>query len=445
MMTAQQNELITRIGPGTPAGKLMRLYWQPAALAEELAGPRPVKAVRLLGQDLVLFRDEAGKLGLLDRACPHRGADLAFGRPEDGGLRCTFHGWLFDTKGACLETPAEPEGSRLCARIRQPSYPVVERNGIVFAYLGEGEPPAFPAFDCFTAPTSHAFAFKGLIECNWLQALEVGIDPAHASFLHRFFEDEDGSDSYGKQFRAASAGTDIPMTRLMRTHTRPEIEVESTAFGLRIATLRRIDAARTHMRVTNLLFPHGIVIPMSAEMTITQWHVPIDDTSCYWYAIFTSYGAPVDHARMRAQRLELYELPEYRSRKGRHNNYGFDPHEQRDSTYTGMGADINVHDQWAVESQGRIQDRTKEHLGSSDKVIVANRRLLSASIEQAAQGERPVMVLTPEAARAITGPVTIDGIGPATATWRDFSTRLDAERRAAAPWFAPGIARHDAA
>jgi phenylpropionate dioxygenase-like ring-hydroxylating dioxygenase large terminal subunit len=439
MMTAQQNELITRIGPGTPGGKLMRMYWQPAALADELDGARPVKPVRLLGQDFVLFRDEAGRLGLLDRACPHRGADLAFGRLEDGGLRCAFHGWLFDAGGTCLETPAEPAGSTLCTRIRQPSYPVMERNGIVWAYLGEGAPPALPDFDCFTAPASHAFAFKGLIDCNWLQALEVGIDPAHASFLHRFFEDEDG-DAYGKQFRAASAGTDIPMTRLMRDYPRPEIEVERTEFGLRIATLRPIDAARTHMRVTNLLFPHGIVIPMSAEMTITQWHVPADDTSCYWYAIFTSYGAPVDHARMRAQRLDLYELPEYRPRKGRHNDYGFDPEEQRTSTYTGMGDDINVHDQWAVESQGRIQDRTKEHLGSSDKAIVANRRLLAGAIEQAAQGARPLMVLTPEAARALTGPVTMDAIGP-PGPWRDFSLRLDAERRARTPW----LARHDAA
>jgi nitrite reductase/ring-hydroxylating ferredoxin subunit len=435
MMTAQQNELITRIGPGTPAGKLMRLYWQPAALVDELAGPRPVKAVRLLGQDLVLFRDETGALGLLDRACPHRGADLAFGRLEDGGLRCAFHGWLFDANGKCLETPAEPAGSRLCTRIRQPSYPVTERNGIVFAYLGEGEPPAFPDLDCFIAPATHAFAFKGLIECNWLQALEVGIDPAHASFLHRFFEDEDATDAYGKQFRAPSAGTDIPMTRLMREYPRPDIDVERSAFGLRIETIRRIDAARAHMRVTNLLFPHGIVIPMSPEMTITQFHVPIDDTSCYWYAIFTSFAAPIDHAKMREQRLQLYELPDYRPRKGRHNDYGFDPHEQRTATYTGMGDDINVHDQWAVESQGRIQDRTREHLGYSDKAIVANRRLLSEAIEQAAQGIRPLMVLTAEAARAVTGPVTIDGIGPA-GTLRDFAQRIDAERRAGTPWLA---------
>ena len=193
----------------------MRHYWHPVALADELPDERPAKAVRVLGQDFVLFRDERGRHGLLDRDCPHRGADLAYGRLEDGGLRCLFHGWLFDVEGKCLETPAEPEGSVLCQRVRQRAYPVVVKNGIVFAYLGDGEAPAFPDFDCFLAPGTHAFAFKGLIDCNWLQALEVGIDPAHASYLHRFYEDEDPSgEAYGKQFRAASSDSDIPMTQL---------------------------------------------------------------------------------------------------------------------------------------------------------------------------------------------------------------------------------------
>ena len=185
MMSAQENDLITRIGPGTPCGNLMRRYWQPAALVDELEGPRPVKPVRLLGENLVLFRDEQGRYGLLDRHCPHRGADLAFGRRENGGLRCSFHGWLFDVTGQCLETPAEPVNSPLCRNIKQPAYPVVARSGVLWAYMGPGEPPAFPAFDCFVAPDAYTFAFKGLWECNWLQALEVGIDPAHASYLHQ--------------------------------------------------------------------------------------------------------------------------------------------------------------------------------------------------------------------------------------------------------------------
>ena len=435
MMSAEQNRRITAVGPDEPAGKLLRCYWQPVALSDELAGPRPIKPVRLMGQDFVLFRDEAGQLGMLDRDCPHRGADLAFGRLEHGGLRCPFHGWLFDASGACLETPAEPVTSKLCTRIRQGAYPVQERSGIIFAYLGAGEPPAMPDFDCFVAPDSHTFAFKGLFECNWLQALEVGIDPAHASYLHRFFEDEDTAESYGKQFRGASADSQMPITRVLREFGRPEIAVEHTAYGMRLTALRNIDAEQTHVRVTNLVFPQAFVIPMSAEMTISQWHVPVDDENCYWYAIFTSFTGPVDKQQMRDQRLELYELPHYTSRQNKRNDYGFNLDEQLTQTYTGMGNDINVHDQWAVESQGRIQDRTREHLGSSDKGIVMYRRMLLAAIENNLAGERdklPMMIGT-AAAREMTGPSSIDGIGPAAATeayWRE----ADLRRRRQSSW-----------
>lgn len=431
MMSREQNELVTRTGPRAPAGKLMRVYWQPAALVEELDPRRPIIPVKLLGEDFVLFRDPNGRYGLLDRDCPHRGADLAFGRLEGGGLRCAFHGWLFDATGRCLEMPAEPEDSTFCTRVRQRAFPAVERNGIIFAYLGVGEPPDFPPLDCFLAPDAYTFAFKGLIECNWLQALEVGIDPAHASFLHRFFEDEDPAAAYGKQFRGVSSDSDMPMTRVLREYDRPTIAVEPTDYGLRIIALRKISEQHTHVRVTNQLFPHGFVIPMSTEMTITQWHVPIDDETCYWYAIFTSFGKPVDKAAMRAQRLELYELPSYRSRKNRSNNYGFNPNEQAIETYTGMGHDINVHDQWAVESMGRIQDRTREHLGQSDKAITTYRRLLRQSIEQVQKGERPI--IDPANVSSLRGPATMDGIGP-TVGWQDYWTSVDLKRRRGARW-----------
>jgi len=433
MLSTEQNDLITRVGPGTPAGRLMRCYWQPAALLDELAGNRPVKPVRLLGENLVLFRDDQGRYGLIGRSCPHRGTDLAFGRLEHGGLRCAFHGWLFDVHGNCLETPAEPEESPLCRNIRQTAYPVVEKSGILFAYLGGGAPPSFPRFDCFTAPASHTFAFKGLIDCNWLQSLEVGIDPAHTSFLHRFFHDEDSQKGYGKLFRDRSIDSDLPMTRIMREFPRPRIEVEPTDYGLRVVTLRRISDADTHVRVTNLVFPNAFVIPMSSEMTITQWHVPVDDTRHYWYAIFTSFGAPIDKDEMRRQRLALYELPDYVPRKNKHNGYGFDPHEQQHSTFTGMGADINVHDQWACESMGTIQDRSKEHLGQSDKAIGSYRRLLRSAIEAAGSGSRPLMALDEAAAAHITGPAAIDGIGPSD-DWQGYWQKTDASRRRASSW-----------
>jgi phthalate 4,5-dioxygenase len=435
MMSSQQNERLTRIGQGTAAGTLMRMYWQPAALVDELPDDRPVKAVRLLGQDLVLFRDDAGRYGLLDRDCPHRGADLAYGRLEDGGLRCLFHGWLFDVDGACRETPAEPEGSTLCRHVRQRSYPVQERGGIVFAYLGTGTPPAFPDFDCFVAPASHTFAFKGFLECNWLQALEVGIDPAHASYLHRFFEDADPSANYGRQFRGTSASSDVPMTKVLREFSRPTIDVERADYGMRLVARRRIDEDRMHVRITNLVFPHAFVIPLSASITITQWHVPVDDVSCYWYAIFTSFAEAMDKEDMRERRLQLYELPDYKPRLNRRNGYGFDAGDQATRTYTGMGDDINVHDQWAVESQGRIQDRTREHLGQSDKGVALYRRILLEAIEQAEAGKPPLMVLGEEAAAQMRGPATMDCIGPADG-WDRHWREVEARRRQDSGWAA---------
>ena len=279
-------------------------------------------------------------------AGPHRGADLSFGRHEGDGLRCPFHGWKFATDGTCLETPAEPAGSKLCERVRQRSYPVTEQCGVVFAWLApEGvEPPPFPAFDCFTAPSTHTFAFKGLWNANWLQAFEVGIDPAHPSFLHRFLQDEAldsiGDNPAGKQFRSASAG-DVdgehwPMTRIMREFAQPEISFEKQPFGVQITALRPMTPELTHVRVTNAIFPATFVIPLSETMTITQMHVPVDDTKNYWYAIFTSFDAPVDKDLMRNQRLEAVTLPDYIPKSGQHNNWGFSPDEQQSRTYLGM-------------------------------------------------------------------------------------------------------------
>ncbi|MEJ1129855.1 aromatic ring-hydroxylating dioxygenase subunit alpha [Variovorax sp. CCNWLW225] len=433
MISAEQNDFITRVGRGTPAGTLLRKYWQPVALSEELRGPRPLKAVQLMGQHFVVFRDETGRPGLLDRDCPHRGADLAYGRLENGGLRCAFHGWLFDASGKCLETPAEPAGSKLCTRIQQGAYPVVEKSGVVFAYIGEGEPPAFPEFDCFVAPDSHTFAFKGLWECNWLQALEVGMDPAHASFLHRFYKDEDTSDSYGKQFRGASADSDLAITQVLREYDRPEIRAEAAPYGMRLTTLRTLSPEQTHVRVTNVVFPQAFVIPMSTEMTISQWHVPVDDHHCYWYAIFTSFTGPVDKQQMREQRLKTIDLPDYTSRKNKRNSYGYSAEEQRNKTYTGMGEDINVHDQWACESMGSIQDRTREHLGTTDKGIMLYRRQLVKAIEAAQAGEPVPMQPTLEEASTLTGPPSIDGVA-ATDKTDSYCIEADLARRQGSDW-----------
>lgn len=430
MVSEDVNRLLTECGRGTPAGHVLRQYWQPAALSEELAGERPVVPVTLLSEDLVLFRDELGQLGLLDRYCPHRGVDLSFGRCEDGGLRCPFHGWLFDVRGSCLETPAEPPTSTFHTRIRQLTYPVVERNGIVWAYLGDGDPPDLPALDCLVAPSAQVFAFKGMWACNWLQAHEVGVDPSHAAFLHRFLDGDDTE--YGQQFRDVVADTGVTLTKLMREAAAPEITAEATPYGFRLRTLRDFRGEFTHVRISNCVFPNAITIAMSREMTITQWHVPIDDVRCYWYSMFTSYGAPVDATVMRAQRIARVSLPDYRPETGRGDNWGFDPQEQRRATYTGMGRDINVHDQWAVESPGPILDRTREHLSPADVGVRTHRRLFLAAVRDPS----PANLIGRADPAAVRGPAAIDAV--TTGDDYDHAWRaLETARRQASGWAPP--------
>ncbi|MEM7195722.1 MAG: aromatic ring-hydroxylating dioxygenase subunit alpha [Pseudomonadota bacterium] len=401
MISQKLSDQLTRIGPGSDAGTVLRQYWQPAALTDELESGSPVP-VNLLGERLALIADDAGS-------------------------------WRLVTRKATTDELPSRHPREVIVDVNGPEYPIHQMRGIVFAYLGVGEVPVFPKFDCFRAPDTHVFAFKGLWECNWLQALEIGIDPAHASFLHRFLEDEDPDDGYGKQFRDKAANTDIPLTKILRDYPRPEITVDETDYGLKITALRHMDQALTHVRVTNAIFPEAICIPMSREMTITQWHVPVDDEHCYWYTMFTSFDQPVNKALMREQRLMEHALPEYRPLKNKDNNYCYDPEEQKTLTYTGMGLDINVHDQWAVEMMGSIQDRTREHLGRSDVAIIRNRRMLRKAIRAVNEGNYAALPMQTAAAAEIVGPLSNDTIA-ATDDWESASHNADMERRHSCAW-----------
>jgi phthalate 4,5-dioxygenase len=434
MLSADENALVTETGRGSACGDLLRAYWQPAALVEELDDRRPSKPVRLLGEDLVLFRDDEGAYGLIGRRCAHRAADLAFGRIEDGGVRCLYHGWLYDRHGRCLEQPAEPEGSRFADKIRHTAYPCREQGGIVFAYLGGGTPPPFPEYDCFLAPDEYTFAFKGWWECNWLQGLEGGIDPSHVSFLHRFLVEDDPREAYGQQFRDTVEGTGKTLSALVGERFRPEIDVERTAYGLRLLSTRGLDDGEVHVRITNLVAPNAFVIPFSNSANLIQWHVPIDDVNHFWYMLLYDYERPTDKKTLREQRLESCTLPDYRPTRHARNSWGFDIDEQLSLTYTGMGLDINVHDQWAVESMGAVQDRTEEHLGVSDKAITAYRRVLLRAIQDHAEGkETPGMARDELTAGALRGPVAVDTVAP-QASWREHWVQRDERRRAASPW-----------
>ncbi|MDF2579152.1 MAG: ring-hydroxylating oxygenase subunit alpha [Microbacterium sp.] len=435
MLKQEDNEKITRSGPGTPLGNLLRSYWQPVALVSEMPGERPVKAVRIMSEDLVLFKKREG-WGLISRYCAHRGVDLSYGRLEEDGIRCLYHGWLYDGQGRCVEQPAEPDHSQFLGKIRISNYPCVEKNGLIFAYMGAGDPPPFPHYDCFVAPDEYTFAFKGLWECNWLQGLEGGIDPSHVSFLHRFIQ-EDPRDMYGQQFAEEVEGTGKKLSTLVGESYRPDIEVESADHGLRVYALRQLTEDIKHVRVTNLLFPNAFVVPFGNTKVFTQWHVPIDDDNHYWFMIWYDFAEPTDKNTLLQQRLEGVSLPEYRPVRNRSNNWGFDPQEQKELTYTGMGLDINVHDQWAVESMGPIQDRTVERLGISDRAVTANRRMLLRAIDSFAAGaQTPSHPVSEEEAARLTGPIAMDTIA-ANDAWQSRWVEREQERRNASPWAGP--------
>jgi phthalate 4,5-dioxygenase len=499
-MNHEQNLRLTQVSPGTAGGLLQRRFWQPVALIEEFdpslapdmgtpEQPRLIKAVRALGQDFVLVKNHDGSWALMDRDCPHRGADLSFARYEQmhsteapqtsdnynndsklfnkypgdmsfsspnsvsTHIRCPFHGWAFQTSGQapgqCIDTPAESANSTLCQHIKQRSYCVMERVGVVWAWLGDSEPEPFPDLDCFAAPASHSFAFKGLWHANWLQCFEVGMDPAHPSFLHRFLQDADlsetGSNAGGKQFRSAAAG-DVegekwPMTRVMRELHRPKLSADpvraDTWQGIRITALRSLSEETAHVRMTQAVFPHIFIIPLSETLTITQWHLPVDDGHTYWFSVFTSFDAPIDQAAMRAQRLPYTQLPAYSPSAGAHNRWGFSPKEQMTRTFLGMGEDdINVHDQWAVESMGALnaglQDRTREHLATSDKVIVLYRRWLQRALDAVEKAQTP----EPLPSQTVQEPPgTVDGFAP-MASWQAWWQEAVKAKRSKASWIA---------
>src|SRR6266508_365990 len=212
--------------------------------------------------------------------------------------------------------PTEPPESKFHEKIRHPAYPCQEINGIIYSYMGPGEPPLMPAFDWIRAPDEHIFAFKGYINCNYLQANEGEIDPSHLSFLHRFLQDQSLDDSYGDQLLAtAENDEDVQISQIMRTQVSPKLDVEETDFGVRIFTVREIDAARLHVRVTNYLFPNAAVVAVSNDWGLVQWHVPINDTSNWRYDIFFSFRAPMDKEGLRRQRLQSYTLRDYRPRR----------------------------------------------------------------------------------------------------------------------------------
>ena len=382
MVTADENELITLTGPGTPGGALMRRYWHPIALSPELPPGGAPQPVQILGENLVLFRDEKGRPGLLGINCPHRCADLSFGRIEDGGLRCLYHGWLFDIEGRCLEQPGEPAGSSYKDEVRHTAYVCKETSGIIFAYMGADDPPLFPDYQFLHVPEDHRYTSKTHIDCNYLQALEGDIDPVHLSYLHGSVQLPDARPVPGDT-RSASFhyGND----------RRPTLEIELADFGVRIFSIRQAEGAKKYVRVTNFIMPNKAAIVGNEgrlnEGNQINWHVPTDDTHHLRFDITINRERPLDMTRYTGN-IGTEVTPDGTLIRSQDNRYLQD-REEMSNTYTGMGGYFMAHDAFASESQGPIHDRTREHLGTTDKFIAAARRQILEGIKDVEAGKEP--------------------------------------------------------
>ncbi|HYJ15037.1 MAG TPA: Rieske 2Fe-2S domain-containing protein [Candidatus Limnocylindria bacterium] len=415
MIAAEENQLLTQTDPGSPCGAMMRRYWQPVALSEELpAGAAPLK-VKILGEELALFRDDQGRPGLIGMHCSHRGTDLSYGRVEDGGLRCLYHGWLYDICGRVLDQPGEPGGGANKSAIRHLAYSCQEVGGVIFTYMGPGEPPLLPNYEFLTVAPQYRTVVKAFYECNYLQGNEGNIDPVHLSFLHQYL-----SEAEVARLRVVESINATDNT-LLAKDVAPTIEVEVTHFGLRIYTTRDASADKRYLRVTNFIMPNLSAFGGSTvgDGYAVHWHVPIDDRHHWKYIFAFSRTSPLDDFLRTRSRVEL--SADYRLGKTGGNRYQQDRASMKTHTFTGMGTNFQVHDAFATESQGAVQNRTEENLVSSDKAIVAARKLILNAIKDVQQGREPQHVIRDAKANAFPNLVVISDVIAKSMDWKEYT------------------------
>jgi phenylpropionate dioxygenase-like ring-hydroxylating dioxygenase large terminal subunit len=380
MLTQEENEYLCRVGRGTPMGELMRRFWMPTVLSSEIPEPdgRPVR-VRVLGEDLIAFRDTEGRAGLLANHCPHRGASLFFGRNEERGLRCVYHGWKFDVSGNCVDMPNEPPESNFKDKVHAAAYPCRESGGVVWAYMGpaEHEPELLPQFEWTLVPPEQRIVSKCLQRCNWAQALEGGIDSSHVSFLHASLSN----------YHGATAS-------FMDKDKSPIFRVTPTDFGLLIGAMRKWETNEDYWRVTPFSLPFYTVIPGYPNRdSIYSGHgwVPIDDENCWlltysWHPTrpLSEFGEHPGHPAhyIPMQPGTRQPIPSLE------NDYLIDREAQRTKTFTGI-ANASIQDQATQETMGPIYDRTQEHLGSADSAIIMMRRQLVKLARDLEDGTEP--------------------------------------------------------
>ena len=381
-------------GPGTPMGELLRRYWVPALLSSEIAEPDgPQVRVQLLGEKLLAFRDTRGKVGVIDEFCSHRGVSLFFGRNEENGIRCAYHGLKFDTEGTCVEVPSAPQ---VCDRMRIKAYPAVERAGMVWIYMGaKGTEPALPDLEWCTLPPERVYVSKRLQECNWLQAMEGGIDTSHVSYTHRFEVDVD------PMHRGTKANDYI------KADGNVIFEIEKTDGGLTLFGRRNGEPDSYYWRITQWLFPWFTLIPPFGHHALAGhvW-VPIDDHSCWawsmnWHPERALNDEELAQMRAGAGIHVAYEEGSFRPRANKDNDYLIDRRAQREKrSYSGV-AGISVQDASLQESMGAIQDRTQEKLLPTDRGIVMARRMLHEATLALEKGvEPPALAASAQRVRA---------------------------------------------
>lgn len=394
-MIASDNELITRVGPGTPMGQLFRQYWLPACHSYEVvAGEAPMRLL-LLCEKLIAFRDAEGRVGIMDHNCPHRGASLFYGRNEGEGLRCAYHGWKFDVTGKCLETPNLSD-SKFATKVQAKAYATQERNGLVWVFMGDQDKvPPLPAIEATMIPEGKMRMLQSQRQCNWLQALEGDIDTSHFGFLHL----------------GSVHDEDVPPDNIHRFavyNRAPDYHVKDTPWGTMYCGWRPADAGQTYHRFSHFVFPCWTMFPDGdfRDNVIAQAWVPMDDTHTMVFGFFakertlplrlTKDGTAIPGLEIDVQAGRAETLPNttdwhgrWRSVASGDNDYLIDRELQKTVSFTGI-ATVPLQDQAMGESMGAIADRTKEHLAPSDQMVVrTRRRILKAIRDFDASGSVP--------------------------------------------------------
>jgi phthalate 4,5-dioxygenase len=401
MLSAADNELMTHVGAGTPMGNLMREYWIPFLFSWEIEADGPPERVRLLGEDLVVFRDTAGKPGLIAENCPHRGASLYFGRNENGGLACIYHGWRFDVNGRCVDMPSEPATSNFHEKVSDLSYPLVEKAGLIWAYMGPLDvPPPLPALEWLDLPEDQIVASKRVQYTNWVQGMEGDLDQSHLSFTHRWLKENPES---------PRKGVDV----IRQNDTHPHFEVTQTDYGVVVACSREAGDGQKYWRMSQHMMPFHTITPPYGDNPTRNWRawVPIDDHNTF--VIGLNFHPTKAIAGEQRERMSLSAnvwtiSPENRAPRtsapfGRwlpgltiENDFHQDRELQKTGLYSGI-AEFWAQDAAPQLTMGTIYNRTKEHLGTSDTGIIAmRRRLIEATKKFASDGITPHEVLHPE-------------------------------------------------